>query len=619
MEYDVIVVGGGHAGIEACLASARLGMKTLLLTINLDSIGFMPCNPSIGGIAKGQLVREIDALGGEIGKATDASAIQYRILNTKKGPAVRSTRAQVSRQKYRLYMKHKLEETENLSIKQRKVSKIIVKKGKVLGVETSWNEKFYSKAVIITPGTFLHGLIHIGFLHFPSGRMGEEASYSLPDNLRELGFNMGRFKTGTCPRLDKRTIDFSHLLKQEGEINYKPFSLSTKGKLGNQYPCYITYTNRRTHEIIRRNLNKSALYGGMIKGKGVRYCPSIEDKIVKFPDKEKHQIFLEPEGEETSETYPNGISNSLPIDIQIEMVHSIEGLENAEIMRPGYAIEHDYVFPTQLKRTLETKIIENLYFAGQINGTTGYEEAAAQGIMAGINASMKIMGKEPLILKRWEAYIGVLIDDLVTKGTDEPYRMFTSRAEHRLILREDNVDLRLRPIGYKIGLVDEEKYKETKEKNEEIGKWLKYLRKKRIFPSNSINEKLRNLGSSPLSHPLTLEEILRRPEINWEKATLIDEELKEVLDKVSEEIEVEVKYSGYLKKEEEEVRKLEKIERMKIPKNVDYTLIPGLSKEIQEKLTNVKPETMGQALRIPGVTPAAISLLIVYSKRGKSL
>ena len=614
-KYQIIVVGGGHAGIEAALASARLGLKTLLLTLNIDTIGFLSCNPAVGGLAKGQLVREIDALGGEMGRATDACALQYRILNTKKGPAVRSTRAQVDRERYRLYIKHILEKTANLYIKQREVNKILLKGDRIKGIETPWGESFYAEAVVITPGTFLHGLIHIGFLHFPAGRMGEPASYSLADNLKEIGFRLGRFKTGTCPRLDKRTINFANLQVQEGDTDYRPFSLSTRKKLKKQYPCFITYTNPGTHDIIRKNLKKSPLYGGVIKGTGVRYCPSIEDKIVKFSDKDKHQIFLEPEGKDTVEIYPNGISTSLPVDVQEEMIHSIAGLENAEIIRPGYAIEHDYVEPTQLFPTLETKLVENLFLAGQINGTTGYEEAAAQGLIAGINAARKVLKKEPFLLKRWEAYIGVLIDDLVTKGTKEPYRMFTSRAEHRLILREDNVDLRLRPRGYEVGLVSRQEYKKTEKKEKEIKKWLSFLGKKTLFPSRETNKRLENIGTSPLRHTLTLEELLRRPEMNLEQLSLIEPELKNIPEEEKEAIEIEAKYHGYLKREEEEVRKLQNIEKIKIPPGIDYKCIPGLSREIQEKLSRIKPQTLGQASRIPGVTPAAISLLLIYVKR----
>ncbi len=614
-EYEVIVIGGGHAGIEAALVCARRGIRTLLLTFNLDFIGQMSCNPAVGGLAKGQLVREIDALGGEMGKATDAAAIQYRILNTRKGPAVRSTRAQVDRALYRSYMRKVLERTTCLDVKQREVIRILVKNDRVEGVETSWGEKFFARVVILTPGTFLHGLIHIGLVRFPAGRMGEPPSYTLADNLKELGFRMGRFKTGTCPRLDGRSIDFSRLRKQEGDKDYRPFSLSTTHRLARQLPCYITYTNPRTHEIIRKNLDKSPLYSGIIQGTGVRYCPSIEDKVMKFPHRENHHIFLEPEGWDTYEIYPNGISTSLPLEVQEEFVRSIQGLEKAEIMRPGYAIEHDYVDPTQLHPTLETKLVENLFFAGQINGTTGYEEAAAQGLIAGINASQKIRGEEPVVLKRWEAYIGVLIDDLVTRGTNEPYRMFTSRAEYRLILREDNVDLRLVPLGYRLGLVDRERWEKVEEKRRKIGEIINSISRQWIKPESGINSLLKKMGTAPLRHPVTLADILKRPEINWEMLQEISPSLKNIEKEVGEEVEIEIKYSGYLERQREEVKRLREWESLSIPEDINYHDLEGLSREAKEKLSRVRPRNLGQASRIPGITPATLSLLLVYIRK----
>lgn len=617
-EYDVIVVGAGHAGCEAALAASRMGCETLIITMNLDNIALMSCNPAIGGIAKGHLVREIDALGGEMAKCIDKTGIQFRVLNTSKGPAVQAYRAQADKQLYRLEMKSTLEKEERLNIKQGIVERILVENGEVVGVETNTGISYKSKTVILTTGTFLKGLIHIGLINFPAGRAGEFPSEKLSDNLRELGFEMGRLKTGTPPRLDAKTIDFSRLTEQSGDAEPRPFSYSTEKITQKQIPCHLTYTNKETHEIIRNNLDRSPLYCGVIKGVGPRYCPSIEDKVKRFSEKDRHQVFLEPEGYDTKEYYANGVSTSLPIDVQVKFLRTIKGLENVEIMRPGYAIEYDFVPPAQLLPTLETKLIKNLYHAGQINGTSGYEEAAAQGLTAGINASLSIQGKEPLIINRSEAYIGVLIDDLVTKGTQEPYRMFTSRAEYRLILRQDNADLRLRERGYKAGLVKEEEFVKFVEKRDGIKSEIDRLGKTVLKPSEDVNDKLREVGTNTINEPLTLLELLRRPEIKYDDLLKLQPSVFSLQPYgVREQVEIQVKYEGYINRELLNIERFNRLEEKGIPPEVNFKNIPGLSNEVKEKLSKVRPISIGQASRISGVTPSAISILMIYLEQLK--
>jgi len=613
--FDVIVVGAGHAGCEAALASSRMKAKTLLITINLDHIAFMSCNPAVGGIGKGHLVKEIDALDGEMAINTDAAGIQFRILNMKKGPAVRSTRVQTDKMRYALRMKKRLEMQENLLIRQGIIERLLVENEKVTGVETKWGEKFYGKTVILTTGTFLKGLIHIGLEHFEAGRMGDFPSIGLSLCLKELGFEIGRLKTGTCPRLDGRTIDFSKLEPQESDNPPKPFSFLTKKIKNKLVPCYLTYTNLTTHEAILSGLDRSPLYTGKIKGTGVRYCPSIEDKVVKFKEKERHRIFIEPEGLDTVEYYPNGLATSLPLDIQIRMLRSIKGLENVEITRPGYAIEYDFANPTQLFPTLETKRIKNLFFAGQINGTTGYEEAAAQGLIAGINAALRARGEGEFILGRDEAYIGVMIDDLVTKGVDEPYRMFTSRAENRLFLREDNADLRLTEKGYSIGVVSKKRYDMVMKKKKKIEKVHEILRSVKLRPSKQTEEMLKNHGLEPIKNPTTLEELLKKPGVTVEHLKNIEDRIRGIDEDVAYQVELNIKYHGYKDRQIEMINRAKKMEEKKIPQHIRYEEVPGLSREIVEKLSRIRPLSLGQASRIPGVTPAAITALMIYFKK----
>ncbi len=617
-DFEIIVVGAGHAGCEAAYACAKMGLSTALFTIYLDTIAQLSCNPAIGGLAKGHLVREIDALGGIMAKVTDMAGIQFRMLNRSKGPAVWSLRAQADRILYNVFMRKLLEDTNNLAIKQAMVEEIVVENGKVKGIITSLGVFYGAKAVIITPGTFLNGLIHIGLDSFEAGRAGEFPSKKLSESIKKIGLRMGRLKTGTPPRIDAKTIDFSKTEEQGGDDPPIPFSYSTKEITNPQVPCYITYTNEKTHEIILNNLDRSPLYSGKIKGIGPRYCPSIEDKVVKFREKPRHQIFLEPEGFSRKEYYANGIPTSLPYDVQVAFVRTIPGLEDAEIMRPGYAIEYDFVYPTQIKHNLEVKGIEGLYLAGQINGTSGYEEAAAQGLMAGINAVLRIKGQPPLILRRDEAYIGVLIDDLVTKGTQEPYRMFTSRAEFRLLLRHDNADLRLRDHGYKIGLVDEEIYEAFRHKRDLLEREIKRLKTITIKPSEELNREFIGLGTSPIDDATFLDKVLKRPEIKYELIKKFSPPPFELTREIEELVEIHIKYEGYIAKQMELVERMKQFEEKVIPESFDFN-IPGLSREVIQKLKDVSPRTIGQAMRIPGVTPAAISILMVALQKGTGI
>ena len=622
-EFDIIVVGAGHAGCEAALAPARMGLKTAIFTISLDKIGYLSCNPSIGGPAKSHLAREIDALGGEIGRNIDKTFIQIRVLNTKKGPAVRSLRAQADKAKYHIEMKKTLENTENLEVIQGMVTEIITEGNKAVGVKTKEGVEYRAKAVVIATGTFMRGLIHVGETHFSGGRMGELSSEELPLSLEKLGIKLGRFKTGTPPRIDARTIDYSKTEAQPGDTELLRFSNRTPDeeiKTKVQIPCHILYTNKTVHDIIKSNRERSPLFNGTIQGIGPRYCPSIEDKIFRYPDKERHHLFLEKEGYDTNEVYVSGFSSSLPSDVQYKMLNAIEGLENAKIMRYAYAIEYDYVLTEELSYSMENKKIENLFTAGQINGTSGYEEAAAQGIMAGINAARKVQGKEPVVLDRADSYIGTLIDDIVSKGTNEPYRMFTARSEYRLILREDNADLRLSKIGYEIGLLPKEEYDKVLYKEKIVKEIIEKLEKQHIGSSNPrVNEILEKYGEEPVKNGITLFEFLRRPAVTYKDVKYVSElienfELGDYIDDIEYQIEVQVKYSGYIERSLRMIERHKGLEEKKIPADMDYDSLENIPKEAKDKLKLVRPMNIGQASRISGVSPADIQVLLIYLK-----
>ncbi|MCG2676356.1 tRNA uridine-5-carboxymethylaminomethyl(34) synthesis enzyme MnmG [bacterium] len=616
-EYDVIVVGGGHAGCEASLASTRMKAKTLLITSSLDNIAHMSCNPAIGGLGKSQLVREIDALGGEMARNIDRTGIQFRMLNTKKGPAVQAPRAQADRRNYRISMRRVLEKEKNLDIKQDLVEKIIVKGERIIGIRTQIGIEYKGKAVILATGTFLKGLILMGKISFPAGRMGEFPADRLSDSLKKIGLKLARLNTCTPPRIEGKTVNFSELIKQPGDTPPSPFSFSTKEIKIEQIPCYLTFTNDATHRVIKKNLKDSPLITGEARGLPPRYCPSVEEKIARFPEKKRHQIFIEPEGRDTTEHYVNGFFTGFSKEIQLEALRTMKGLEKVEITKPGYAIEYDFVFPTQLKPSLETKRIGNLFLAGQINGTSGYEEAAAQGIMAGINAVLKIRGKEPFILNRSEAYIGVLIDDLVTKGTKEPYRMFTSRAEYRLILRCDNADQRLLKYGHRFGLVSRKEYERCQRKYAQVEEEIRRLKKSRARPTKRVNNLLKRLGTDSIKEDTPLSQLLKRPEVRYRDLVKIDEGKKKISSEVAQGVEIALKYEGYIKRELRQIERFKRLEKKRIPSDFNYSKLEGLRMESKEKLNSIRPVSIGQASRISGVNPSDISLLLVYLARGE--